>query len=138
MDYLNSQKEKISVPVSNSVVVDNNSSSGKLMYHKIRSGESIGLIADKYGTTITNIKKWNHLHSNVIQAGKTLKIYSNGAELSSVPVNKGSSDYYTVQRGDSLFSIARKFPGVSAENLKKWNDISGDNIQPGMKLKING
>jgi hypothetical protein len=38
----------------------------------------------------------------------------------------------------SLFSISKQFLGVSIEDIKKWNDISGDNIQPGMKLKING
>lgn len=137
VDYLGTQKEKISIPVTNTAVASS-SSGGNLIYHKIRSGESIGLIADKYGTSITNVKKWNHLRSNVIQAGKTLKIYSNGSGSSSVSVNRGNGEYYTVQRGDSLYSIAKKFPGVSAENLKKWNDISSNNIQPGMKLKING
>lgn len=43
---------------------------------------------------------------------------------------------YIVQKGDSLFSIARKHPGVTVENLKHWNEIKGENIQPGMKLKI--
>ncbi len=135
IEYLDEQKEKISVT---NTALASSSSGGSLIYHKIRSGESIGLVAQKYNTSVSNIKKWNHLRSNVIQAGKTLKIYTGGSESSSTTVNKGSREYYTVQRGDSLYSIARKFPGVSAENLKKWNDISGDNIQPGMKLKING
>jgi len=43
---------------------------------------------------------------------------------------------YIVQKGDSLFSIAKKHPGVTVENLKKWNEIKGENIQPGMKLKV--
>jgi len=43
---------------------------------------------------------------------------------------------YIVQKGDSLFSIARKHPGVTVENLKKWNEINGESIQPGMKLKV--
>ncbi|MXN91409.1 LysM peptidoglycan-binding domain-containing protein [Flavobacterium sp. Sd200] len=43
---------------------------------------------------------------------------------------------YIVQKGDSLFSIARKHPGVTVENLKKWNEIKGESIQPGMKLKV--
>lgn len=43
---------------------------------------------------------------------------------------------YIVQKGDSLFSIARKHPGVTVENIKKWNDIKGESIQPGMKLKV--
>jgi len=43
---------------------------------------------------------------------------------------------YIVQKGDSLFSIARKHPGVTVENLKNWNKIQGESIQPGMKLKV--
>jgi membrane-bound lytic murein transglycosylase D len=43
---------------------------------------------------------------------------------------------YTVRQGDSLWSISRKFPGVSVDNLKKWNDISGTKLKPGMKLRI--
>lgn len=43
---------------------------------------------------------------------------------------------YVVQKGDSLFSIAKKHPGVTVENLKNWNEIKGESIQPGMKLKI--
>lgn len=45
---------------------------------------------------------------------------------------------YIVQKGDSLFSIARKHPGVTVENLKVWNEIKGESIQPGMKLKVKG
>ncbi|MES2486153.1 MAG: LysM peptidoglycan-binding domain-containing protein, partial [Bacteroidota bacterium] len=43
---------------------------------------------------------------------------------------------YIVQKGDSLFSIAKKHPGITVENLKNWNKINGNSIQPGMKLKI--
>ena len=43
---------------------------------------------------------------------------------------------YIVQKGDSLFSIARKHPGVTVENLKRWNEIEGESIKPGMKLKV--
>lgn len=43
---------------------------------------------------------------------------------------------YIVQKGDSLFSIAKKHPGVTVENLKNWNKIKGESIQPGMKLKV--
>lgn len=43
---------------------------------------------------------------------------------------------YIVQKGDSLFSIAKKHPGVTVENLKTWNEIQGERIHPGMKLKV--
>ena len=45
---------------------------------------------------------------------------------------------YIVKKGDSLYSISQKIKGVTVSDLKKWNGISGGNIQPGMKLKISG
>lgn len=135
VDYQESLKEK---PYQSSIAATNTSSESAVVYHKIRSGESLGLIATKYKTTITNLRKWNNLRGNTIQAGKTLKIY--GATTPTVQnTSKASNNgYYTVKSGDSLYSIARQIPGVSIEDLKKWNDISGDAIQPGMKLKTNG
>lgn len=52
-----------------------NSSNGKLIYHKIRRGETLSKIARKYGVTVKKIRKWNGLNGNSITAGKRLKIY---------------------------------------------------------------
>jgi membrane-bound lytic murein transglycosylase D len=49
-----------------------------------------------------------------------------------------SSKTYKVRSGDSLWSISKKFPGVSIENIKEWNDISGTNLKVGTTLKISG
>jgi membrane-bound lytic murein transglycosylase D len=45
---------------------------------------------------------------------------------------------YYVKKGDSLFSIAKKYPGVTISDIKKWNGIKNESLKPGMKLKING
>lgn len=50
-------------------------SSGSATYHKIRSGETLGSIAGKYGVSIKNLQKWNGLRGTNIAAGKRLKIY---------------------------------------------------------------
>jgi membrane-bound lytic murein transglycosylase D len=50
---------------------------------------------------------------------------------------KMGAEYY-VKKGDSLYSISKKYPGVTISDLKKWNDIRGEELKPGMKLKING
>ena len=110
----------------------------KTQFHTIKSGESLGKIADKYNVSITELKKWNSIKGNTIQAGKKLKIYSDKKITENSEQKTSKNGTYTVKNGDSLFSISKQFPGVSIEDLKKWNDISGDNIQPGMKLKING
>jgi membrane-bound lytic murein transglycosylase D len=64
-------------------------------------------------------------------------------EMETVEVTKNNKEFdyekehlYIVQKGDSLFSIARKHPGVTVENLKNWNKIQGESIKPGMKLKV--
>ena len=110
----------------------------KTQFHTIKSGESLGKIADKYNVSITELKKWNSIKGNTIQAGKKLKIYSDKKAIVKTESKSNNDGTYTVKSGDSLFSISKQFPGVSIEDIKKWNDISGDNIQPGMKLKING
>ena len=110
----------------------------KTQFHTIKTGESLGKIADKYNVSISNLKSWNKIKGNTIQAGKKLKIYSDKKITENSEQKTSKNGTYTVKNGDSLFSISKQFPGVSIEDLKKWNDISGDNIQPGMKLKING
>ena len=110
----------------------------KTQFHTIKSGESLGKIADKYNVSISSLKSWNKIKGNTIQAGKKLKIYSDKKITENSEQKTTKNGTYTVKNGDSLFSISKQFPGVSIEDLKKWNDISGDNIQPGMKLKING
>ena len=66
----------------------------------------------------------------------TVNSFKNKSSVTSVS-KKVSADYY-VKKGDSLFSIAKKHPGVTISDLKKWNGIRSEDIKPGMKLKING
>lgn len=136
VDYIDAKKEQPSY--ASSTKTSNSSSNSSVQYHKIRRGESLGLIADKYNVSISSLRSWNHIRGNNIQAGKTLKIYSSAKTSSSSSRNASNNGTYTVKSGDSLYTIAKKFPGVSADNLKDWNDISGNNIRPGMKLKIKG
>jgi len=151
LNYLETFKEKtkseyIASTSRDSIetVVDSNTTSvtkpkfeRKTQFHTIKSGENLGKIADKYNVSISNLKSWNNIKGNTIQTGKKLKIYSD-KKITENPEQKISKNrIHTVKNGDSLFSISKQFPGVSIEDLKKWNDISGDNIQPGMKLKIN-
>jgi membrane-bound lytic murein transglycosylase D len=123
---------------STSTVVSKPKFERKTQFHTIKSGESLGKIADKYNVSISELKKWNSIKGNNIQAGKKLKIYSDKKIIAKTESKSNNDGTYTVKSGDSLFSISKQFPGVSIDDIKKWNDISGDNIQPGMKLKING
>ena len=115
--------------------------------YRVRSGDFLGKIARRYGVRVSQIKQWNGLRSNNIRIGQRLTIYprrpytppttsptsakSNGSKIPS-----GNITIYTVKEGDSLWSISQKFSGVSVQNIKDWNDISGSHLRPGMKLKI--
>ena len=118
----------------------------------VQKGDNLESIAKKFGSSIAELKKWNNLDLSTITAGKNLivaknevAISTNKASASTFKKNddttslsqKEAHDYY-VKKGDSLYSIAKKYPGVSISDIKKWNDISGEDIKPGMKLKING
>ena len=118
----------------------------------VQKGDNLGDIASKFGSSLSDLKLWNKLPNNTIAIGKSLivakdeiVIVTEKATVNSFKsksnatsaAKKTSADYY-VKKGDSLFSIAKKYPGVSISDLKKWNGISSEDIKPGMKLKING
>lgn len=109
--------------------------------YRVKSGDYLGRIADRYGVGISQIKSWNGMRSNSVKVGQNLIIYpKKGTQdiASNAPLktNTTSEKTYTVRNGDSLWSISQRFPGVSVQNIKKWNDISGSNLKPGTKLKI--
>ncbi len=121
----------------------------KPIEHVVGKGEFLGAIARKYNTTINDLLEWNSLSDTNIKEGEKL-IVGKEEIATTTPKSKKAknSDYamsqkqkdkmYSVQRGDSLFSISKKFPGVTISDIKKWNNIKGESIQPGMKLKISG
>ncbi len=101
--------------------------------YRVKSGDYLGKIAERYGVRISQIKAWNGLRSNNLRIGQRLTIYPRKHPSTSV---SSSSKVHTVRNGDSLWGIAKKYPGISIENLRKWNGISGNDIKPGTKLKL--
>lgn len=113
--------------------------------YKVRSGDYLGKIAEKFGVRVSAIKRWNGLRNNNISIGQRLTIYPrkpvfNAVRKSQTKSNKRASKtnekVYTVKTGDTLWSISKIFPQISIENIREWNDISGSNLKPGMKLKL--
>jgi len=99
--------------------------------YKVQSGDNLGRIAQKYSVSISELKSWNHLTSDQIRIGQVLHIYGN----KSAPAPNVSSGYYTVQSGDSLWEIARKF-NTQVDVLKELNNLGNNAIHPGMNLKL--
>ncbi|MFY9417897.1 MAG: LysM peptidoglycan-binding domain-containing protein [Bacteroidales bacterium] len=122
---------------------------GNVIYHKVQRGETLSGIATKYRVTVSDIKRWNNLKSNMIYVGQKLKIYSSTppSKTSSVTstntTNQTSSSsaktqniVHVVKSGETLSGIASKY-GVSVNNIKNWNNLSSDKISIGQKLIIN-
>ena len=132
--------------------------------YRVKNGDYLGKIAKRYGVRVSDIKKWNRLRNNRLKIGQRLYIYpkrlrvtkqeleqtkkeiEKGRKKKTTPQStvgegkEGSKKEYTiyvVQKGDSLWTIAQKFPKVSTDDIKKWNNIwSPKSIKPGTKLKI--
>ena len=105
--------------------------------YTVKSGDTLGKIAERHGCTVAQLKQWNNLSSNNIKIGQKLKVSASAASKaqSSDISTSGEHTIYTVKEGDSLYSIAKNFSGVSAQNIMDYNGI-GSSIKPGMKLKI--
>jgi membrane-bound lytic murein transglycosylase D len=117
----------------------------KIIHYSVKKGDNISEIALKNNITIDDLKLWNSLKDNTVKVGQKLKIQKNTEVIADnlYKDSKSKSKYketkvYTVQKGDSLFIISQKHPGVTIANIKTWNDLKDENIKPGMKLKING
>lgn len=116
--------------------------------YRVRSGDFLGKVAERYGVRVSQIKNWNGLRSNNLRIGQRLTIYPRGAK--NIPnstkksVSKSVSTtaaaarekVHLVRSGDSLWTISQKYDGVTIEKLRKWNGISGNNLKLGTKLKL--
>lgn len=121
----------------------------KNIEYTVQSGDNLGTIARKNNVAVSDLKMWNNLEDDTIQLGDKLivskkLIVDNSQSVAERTTKKDkvskseAEDHYYVKKGDSLFSIAKKYPGVSVSDIKKWNGINGNSLKPGMKLKING
>lgn len=125
--------------------------------YRITEGDCINCIAERFGVKAEDITAWNELSDAPLELGNTLIIYLPRAErlryegdtvnvatlppeiprnkVKDTPMEDPEFITYTVRSGDSLFLIAKKYPGVSADDLMRHNRIGAD-IRPGQKIKI--
>ena len=117
--------------------------------HIVRYGESLGLIAQKYRCSVRNLKSWNNLRGNTIYPGQKLVIFAPGYTGQKTASTKKSSpstakptdisgrdkNYHIVRNGENLGLIAQKYK-CNVADLKKWNKLKGNTIQPNQKLLV--
>jgi membrane-bound lytic murein transglycosylase D len=98
--------------------------------HVVRKGETLSQIAEKYKVKTSDLIRWNGLRSaNRIRVGQKLKLGGTKAARASTWTR------YTVRRGDTLSTIARR-QGCSIAQLKQWNGLRSSRIMAGQKLKV--
>ncbi|MEN3026730.1 MAG: LysM peptidoglycan-binding domain-containing protein [Chlorobiota bacterium] len=105
--------------------------------HRVRRNETAHSIAQRYGVTVAQLQEWNPncFRNGMLLAGSTLRIYAQRPVSAKPSPSRQQNRVYTVRAGDSLFSIARRF-GVSVEELRDYNDLEGDHIRVGQRLRI--
>lgn len=116
----------------------NYASSEKLNNYKVKKGDSLGEIAEKFNVSVSQIKYWNALKDDSIISGTTLKVYGD-EEVSSYGSNSSKNEAnlqrYVIKSGDAIGQIAEMF-NVSAADIRDWNNLSGNKIIAGKTLKI--
>ncbi|MFZ4105163.1 LysM peptidoglycan-binding domain-containing protein [Flavobacterium sp.] len=120
----------------------------KNIEHIVEKGEHLANIAKKFNVTINDLLQWNSLTDTNIKLGEKLVVGKeevinlkgriSAKEAYTSKDKKIKLSLYRVRKGDTLLKITQKFPGVTIADIKKWNNIKGEKLKPGMKLKING
>jgi membrane-bound lytic murein transglycosylase D len=119
--------------------------------HRVRRGEYLGAIAQRYGVRISQLRAWNNLRGSRIHPGDRLTIHKTvRKKVEEGKSEEGEADaekkkdeedakdrYHVVRRGDTLWDIARKYQGVTIQKLRSLNaDKNIDRLSPGQKLLI--
>ena len=97
--------------------------------YTVKSGDSLYKIANKYNTTVDELKRVNNLTTNILSIGQVLKIPT------STPKEETNTINYTVKSGDSLYSIANNY-NTTVDAIKNANNITSNLLQIGQVLKI--
>lgn len=119
----------------------------RTLVHVVRSGEVMGVIADRYNCSVSQLMYWNNKNTTLIHPGERLKIISIGEmaqnqdngkmEEEAKPRSNGDFTYYVIQSGDTLWDVAKKFNGVTVSELKQLNsNLNFRRLKPGMKVKV--
>jgi membrane-bound lytic murein transglycosylase D len=150
---------KLIIPIAPGRSGDTLAYSKKPTKYKVRSGDTVGSIADDFQVPVEKVRKWNHLKGSTVAIGRTLLIYkplsgSDGPETASAgdppaASKKGKSTtksgakstqdkqatYHKVKKGETLSSIAHSY-NITVANLKKNNANASASLRPGEVLVI--
>lgn len=130
--------------------------------YTVRRGDNLSVIASRVKCSVPQLKKWNKLSSATIQTGQRLSYYATVPVKVPVPVQetvetqeqslasttkpseakaedapRQETIYHLVEKGDTLWNIAKRYEGVTVEQLMEINKISNTNgLVPGTRIKV--
>ena len=96
-------------------------------YYVVKSGDSLWSIANRYNTTVNELKNLNNLTSNNLSIGQVLKLPSNNIS--------DTGNTYVVKSGDSLWNIANRY-NTTVNELKSLNNLTSNNLSIGQVLRL--
>jgi membrane-bound lytic murein transglycosylase D len=109
--------------------------------YTVKSGDTLGEIAEKHGVTVASIKNANDMSGSMIRHGDVITIPSSSSvrykDPDDTPVKNSASTKYRVKKGDTLASISKSY-GVSVGSIQSANNLNGSTIRYGQVLTIPG
>jgi membrane-bound lytic murein transglycosylase D len=125
-------------------------------FYRVRRGDTLVTIADRFGVTLGELRRWNHLRGNGVGAGRRLRVaaptLASHSSSSRTALEAKSARHetaragdpvktlrqfaaYRVRPGDTLGTIAARY-GVSTTELRRWNHLRGNLIHAGTVLRV--
>ena len=98
-----------------------------ILTHVVQKGETLYAISKKYGMSVTALQNLNELKSTGVTIGQVLHVQSTERKVESTTM-------YTVEKGDTLYSISKKL-SIAISDLKKLNNLNSNNLSIGQQLK---
>jgi membrane-bound lytic murein transglycosylase D len=133
------------------------------LVYTVKSGDNLGFISAWYRVSVNDLRHWNNIRGNLIQVGQRLSVYvpeSQKANFENIntmsfaqkqatvgkPLSTASRtttaqasgyEYYTVKKGDTVWDIARRYPGVTPQEILQLNNLStSSSLSVGQRLRI--
>ena len=127
--------EDVSAPMAEPTPDQDQEPTATTVTYRVTSGDSLSVIAKRYGTTVSAIKEANGLTTDNIYIGQSLRIPTTTKVEIPVPEPVVTNITYKVVSGDSLSVIAKRY-NTTVTSIKEENGLTGDSIYIGQTLRI--